>query len=545
MDNILLKSTLSRYNKYSDKGSTFEANQLLNIISCNKHFNNIFNDCICNMHKCANNLYSDLSFTLSNQINKEWFNLNPFMVKDNLTNDIIIGVRMCNNAADDGNGGVFKQKTQTLYDIFIIDSDMLTIKNIFPLNKLFNDKIFDRSVECPWWTGTEDYRVINNPNDNNNLKGLCTGIETHKEGPNRMSLFDIEIKRDMNNNIIGLDAKNLLPLHGYKDDIKQKNWIPLYIDNILCIVYDSSPIIILNVNDNGECSVKLQVDNTLYNNKNSTQFIPINYDNIDYYLTIVHVSGDSSKRRVYYHRFLLFDENFNLCKISDLFYFRSSNTIEFASSAIQHNNNLIIGYGYRDREAYITKISIDNIFNMLYDYSKYITQNIFTAYIINTNNSMNYKHILDTLGINNVIIINNMSNMFNMFNTHRELWKTIVSNNSKYNIILHDTCTINNNFTHELQELLSNVDLNKDMFHMGHKCHYIKENKLQTVEDMPLGLYAYGLTNSIAQWLIENIPQSDEDFDVNVRNMYYDPNIKRNWNSYVFHTDNINGLIKL
>ena len=361
---------VQKFNDNLSKGNLYECQKIFEKICSNIEYKHLFNDMLWNYRKYINILDLQLIYNLKNNfIDKTWYNINPFIVRDVVTQDVIIGIRVVNYASNDGKNGVdFRNLVITKYEIFIFSPDMLNLKNNFALNVKFNDCVYKRDYFKV--KGTEDYRVINVPGNNDLLKAVCTSIEAHPSGPVRMCMFDIFIQRNVHQEIINLHADNLVPLTNYNDHVQQKNWIPIYIDNNLHMIYSCAPIILLKVQSDGKCDEINKVDNNLYLCKNSTIFLPFEYIGEQCYLTIIHNSADnkSDLRRIYTHRFLVFNKNFNLIAKSDIFCFRETDTIEFASGLIYDCNkeNIIITYGSRDREAHISTFSLRRLNNLLH-----------------------------------------------------------------------------------------------------------------------------------------------------------------------------------
>jgi hypothetical protein len=91
--------------------------------------------------------------------------------------------------------------------------------------------------------------------------------------------------------------------------------------------------------------------------RGGSQVIPFN----DGYLTLSHEtdlyqSEQNKKDATYRHRFVYWDRNFKLQKISKLFSFMNAK-IEFCCGMVEHNNNLLITFGVQDNASYILKVS--------------------------------------------------------------------------------------------------------------------------------------------------------------------------------------------
>lgn len=417
------------YVKNYYEGSIEESRSFLEIVATNKHFEPIYKSVFWNaqyyISKCPSDLVRVMKprfFTSENEA-QTMFGINPFLVQDLKTGDLIVGIRCLNYAGNDGFEPMCSQgQIETKYEIHILSHNARIIKQTFPLVISCETKFVDR--KWPYATGIEDLRVINHYEDKNLFVGCCTGIETHEAGPVRMCYFTLQATRNSLNEIVKLTMINLFPFTGYQDDLQQKNWIPFYHKSQLYLMYSATPTIVLkpqlntsinntqpnekdnftpfeqniSYNNNQEnkitqgiitrnqvktihCDKISEEECTLWGHKNGTPFVVVplvteirqSGDNQvicckNLRITLAHISIDHT-RRIYYHRFLIYDTddtgldgNLKLIKFSKIFYFEHASTIEFASGL--HYDNVekcfYIGFGYRDRFAYIHKLSLIN-----------------------------------------------------------------------------------------------------------------------------------------------------------------------------------------
>lgn len=405
-----------RYVKNYYEGNIEESRMFLEIVATNKQFSHIYKSVFWNaqyyISKCPSDLVRIMKpqfFTSENEA-QTMFGINPFLVSDLKTGDLIVGIRCLNYAGNDGFEPMCSQgQIETKYEIHILSHNARNIKQTFPLNIICETKFVERA--WPYATGIEDLRVINHFEDKDLFVGCCTGIETHEAGPVRMCYFTLQATRNSSNTITKLTMTNLFPLTGYQDDLQQKNWIPFFHNSQLYLMYSATPTIVLkpqlnNVvektqfdsfnlhNQNNEitsnnvtqgktihCDKISEEECTLWGHKNGTPFVVVplvteirqSGENQvicckNLRITLAHISIDHT-RRIYYHRFLIYDTddncvdgNLKLVKYSKIFYFEHASTIEFASGL--HFDNVekcfYIGFGYRDRFAHIHKLSLIN-----------------------------------------------------------------------------------------------------------------------------------------------------------------------------------------
>jgi hypothetical protein len=82
-----------------------------------------------------------------------------------------------------------------------------------------------------------------------------------------------------------------------------------------------------------------------------------------YYLAVVHEvnlfkSEVGRKDGVYRHRFLMWDDKFNLVKYSRDFAFMDAH-VEFAVGMVEQGSDMLISFGFQDNAAYILRMDLD------------------------------------------------------------------------------------------------------------------------------------------------------------------------------------------
>ena len=81
------------------------------------------------------------------------------------------------------------------------------------------------------------------------------------------------------------------------------------------------------------------------------------------YVAVVHEvslfkSEVGRKDGLYRHRFLLWDDNFNLVKYSPIFAFMDAH-VEFAVGMVEQDNDILISFGFQDNAAYVLRVKSD------------------------------------------------------------------------------------------------------------------------------------------------------------------------------------------
>jgi glycosyltransferase involved in cell wall biosynthesis len=210
----------------------------------------------------------------------------------------------------------------------------------------FDEKVFDHKF-CV--KGIEDVRIINH-NKNIYLVGNSREVSQDRLPKMTLSKYSIQNKQ----------VESTVLLHGYEDHKCQKNWSPFIHKDKLLFVYSFSPLVILSFNlETGKCSVyKKQEYQQNYDHFRGGS--PGFYINNDLYFIIHEVSMDGGRK--YYHRFVKFNKNLEIEKVSCLFYFRNWG-IEYVAGAVheQKNNRILISWGEADDTANLSYISQDNL----------------------------------------------------------------------------------------------------------------------------------------------------------------------------------------
>ena len=186
----------------------------------------------------------------------------------------------------------------------------------------------------------------------------CTTLEYHPLAPWRMSLFDLS--RDGR-------ATRHRPLRGYHDDETQKNWLPFGQASELFMVYGYEPFTILRVDqDTGECESIAEAPQhrnfDLFRGSAGPVDLPASAGGGK--LLIVH-EVSFHNLRYYLHRFLRVDDDWRIVEASPPFFFRRR-TIEFCSGAcLSHDADLLITFGVQDREAWLCRVSLEEVAKQL------------------------------------------------------------------------------------------------------------------------------------------------------------------------------------
>ena len=194
----------------------------------------------------------------------------------------------------------------------------------------------------------------------------CTTLDTSSMGQPQVSLGKLSDNRTGSQ----IDVEKLIPLNGPNPDRCEKNWLPFIKDGQFHMIYSFDPFVIYKPDlDTGTGIIKQNLFmRFIHSDKHdlsrfSGSAPPIEFD--DGYLVIVHETIDDGQR-TYLHRFLTFDKNFAIQKISKPFIFLHKGIEYTCGMTIDHSkDNLIIPIGIEDREAYLCTVNLATVRSML------------------------------------------------------------------------------------------------------------------------------------------------------------------------------------
>ena len=241
-----------------------------------------------------------------------------------------------------------------------LDPDTLEIKDF---GKIDTSK-FD--IPPVWeFHGLEDARVVEWDNKLY-VSGVRRDVKDNGEG--RMELC--EIKWEGNNITETTRDRIESAVHTYLE----KNWMPI-IDMPYHYIKWTTPLEIVKVNleDKSKEIVQKGVLNKVSCStvitrsfnfpkprelRGSSQVIPFG----EYRIALSHEcdfwhNENQSKDAQYYHRFIFWDKNWDIVKITEPFKFMSAQ-IEFNCGLALKDDNLLITYGYQDNAAYLLKMPV-------------------------------------------------------------------------------------------------------------------------------------------------------------------------------------------
>ena len=216
----------------------------------------------------------------------------------------------------------------------------------------------------PLWVfiGLEDARIVNWLN-----KYYICGVrrDTTPNGQGRMELSEIEIDdysvKEVSRTRIDVPDNN---------SYCEKNWMPI-LNKPFHFVKWTNPTEVVKVN------LEDKISETIYNGekitslkrdiRGSSQLIEW-FDNS--YLCITHETDfvlediNGHKDVDYYHRFIIFNEDFTIKYISDYFNFMCAR-VEFCIGLAEYNDDILITFGFQDNGSYLLKINKKSLRTLL------------------------------------------------------------------------------------------------------------------------------------------------------------------------------------
>lgn len=193
----------------------------------------------------------------------------------------------------------------------------------------------------------------------------CTTADTNPYAMHQISLCKLEDYREGKT----IQIEQLIPFMGPDPSRCEKNWLPLVKDGELHMIYSFDPFIVFKPNlDENPSWMSRDVEAVNEVQKyDFSQFYgsapPIEYE--DGYLALVHEKA-FDKQRIYMHRFVYFDRNFKISKVSKPFTYMHKGIEYCCGMAIDHSGErLIMTIGIEDRESYLCIVDLDNVRSML------------------------------------------------------------------------------------------------------------------------------------------------------------------------------------
>lgn len=281
-------------------------------------------------------------------VQKEWAEFNPSIIRDG--DGFLMNLRSSNYKYNKG------------HYIFIDPDQVIRTTNYLVrldrhLQVRSSEAIEDRTDHSGLSTfpvaGFEDVRLFR---WRDRLWGTATARNRNPQGICEQMLLTIE-------DCAFVDA---LPLSDWTLGTHEKNWMPTVDGDRLLFVHSCSPTTVFSFNPDSR-GVELETQHpALPIARHLRGGSPLHRLD-DGWLTVVHESvvfEDYS--RVYPHRFVKFDNDFRMVKITKPFYF-IERSVEYAAGLTEMDGDLYVSFGFWDREAYVAKMPLDGVIAALED----------------------------------------------------------------------------------------------------------------------------------------------------------------------------------
>lgn len=212
----------------------------------------------------------------------------------------------------------------------------------------------------PLWEfiGLEDVRLTY---WNNKLYQCGVRRDTTTNGQGRMELSEIVNDGDRVKEV----SRRRMPAPPDDKSYCEKNWMPI-IDMPYHFVKWTNPTEVVKYNPENNTTETVILSSSkdcpgCSDLRGGSQVIPFNGG----YLALVHEvsfcqSEAKRKNADYYHRFIVWDKNFELVRRSDRFNFMNGR-IEFACGMCVHNDKILITFGFQDNASYLLEVPINLI----------------------------------------------------------------------------------------------------------------------------------------------------------------------------------------
>lgn len=240
---------------------------------------------------------------------------------------------------------------------------LCTLNDDLSLNKIHRIDTSKLDVKPIWeFIGLEDARLFRWDG-----KLFLCGVrrDTTVNGQGRMELSEIELTDSYAKEI----SRQRIPAPGDNNSYCEKNWMPV-VDNPYHLVKWSNPTEVVRYNPTDGSCVTAVLDQSKFmplpaDLRGGSQIIPWG----DYYLALTHEvalynSELGRKDGRYRHRFVVWDKNWTIVKISPVFSFMTGE-IEFCCGATFHNGNLLVSFGFQDNSAFILRIPENVLINFI------------------------------------------------------------------------------------------------------------------------------------------------------------------------------------
>lgn len=184
-------------------------------------------------------------------------------------------------------------------------------------------------------------------------------------GTARMELCGIDVKE----NSVVETSRFRIPAPGKNDTYCEKNWMPI-LDKPFHFVKWTNPTEVVKVDPVNKTCQTIELSNEVYelqrDLRGGSQVVRIG----NFYVACTHevIFFDSKvgrKDAIYLHRFVVWDDNFSIVRLSKEFSFMGGD-VEFCAGMSKHRDDILLTFGFQDNASYIIRIPtkvLEDFFN--------------------------------------------------------------------------------------------------------------------------------------------------------------------------------------
>jgi hypothetical protein len=186
-------------------------------------------------------------------------------------------------------------------------------------------------------------------------------------GTGRMELSEIEITESGVKEI----NQHRIPTPGNNDSYCEKNWMPILDMPFHFVKWTNGTEVVkydINTGKTEQVLVTQWRDLGCIDLRGGSQIIRMN-DQYRFALnheTYLFKSEQGRKDGTYRHRFVIWDNDWNIVKVSKQFAFLNAE-VEFAVGMCEYKNDYLITFGFQDNAAYLLKVSQDFVKKFIFE----------------------------------------------------------------------------------------------------------------------------------------------------------------------------------
>jgi hypothetical protein len=163
--------------------------------------------------------------------------------------------------------------------------------------------------------------------------------------------------------VLGNDEHAVVLRSPKSSSCTEKNWLPFVVDNTIYIVYNYEPFTVLKMEDCKTGQYQVHVTKhykplCLWSFRGSA---PPVFANGNFYFIIHEVGGESNTKRVYTHRVIKMNPDFEITHLSLPFVMLGENPVEYISGLVIRNNLAYIAWGDNDSRAMLSTVGLPNL----------------------------------------------------------------------------------------------------------------------------------------------------------------------------------------